>query len=29
VRAENVQQGLEAAARLGRSEGPLTGGDGI
>ena len=29
VRAENVQQALEAAARLGRSEGPLTGGDGI
>jgi len=29
VRAENVLQGLEAAARLGRSEGPLTGGDGI
>jgi len=29
VRIENVQQGLEAAARLGRSEGPLTGGDGI
>jgi sulfate adenylyltransferase large subunit len=29
VRAESVQQGMEAAARLGRSEGPLTGGDGI
>jgi sulfate adenylyltransferase large subunit len=29
VRAENVQQGMEAAARLGRAEGPLTGGDGI
>ena len=29
VHAENVQQALEAAARLGRSEGPLTGGDGI
>jgi sulfate adenylyltransferase large subunit len=29
VQAEDVQQGLEAAARLGRSEGPLTGGDGI
>ena len=26
VRAENVQQGLEAAARLGRSEGPLPAG---
>jgi hypothetical protein len=29
VQAEDVQQGMEAAARLGRSEGPLTGGDGI
>jgi sulfate adenylyltransferase large subunit len=29
VRAETVQQGMEAVARLGRSEGPLTGGDGI
>jgi sulfate adenylyltransferase large subunit len=29
VRAENVQQAMEAVARLGRSEGPLTGGDGI
>jgi len=29
VRVENVQQGMEAAARLGRSEDPLTGGDGI
>ena len=29
IRAEDVHQGMEAAARLGRSEGPLTGGDGI
>jgi hypothetical protein len=29
VRAENVQQAMDAVARLGRSEGPLTGGDGI
>jgi len=29
VRAENVHDGVEAASRLGRSEGPLTGGDGI
>ncbi|MCX6629822.1 MAG: sulfate adenylyltransferase subunit CysN [Candidatus Solibacter sp.] len=29
VCAEDVQQGMEAVARLGRSEGPLTGGDGI
>jgi sulfate adenylyltransferase large subunit len=29
VQAEDVHQGMEAAARLGRSEGPLTGGDGI
>jgi sulfate adenylyltransferase large subunit len=29
VRAETVQQGMEAVARLGLSEGPLTGGDGI
>ena len=29
VRAENVQQGMEAVARLGRPEAPFTGGDGI
>jgi hypothetical protein len=29
VRAENVQQAMEAAARLGRPEAPLTGGEGI
>ena len=29
VRAESVQQGVEAANRLGRSDGPLIGGDGI
>jgi sulfate adenylyltransferase large subunit len=29
VRAESVQQAMDAVARLGRSEGPLTGGDGI
>jgi hypothetical protein len=29
VRAESVQQGLEAAARQGRSDGPLLDGDGI
>jgi hypothetical protein len=29
VPAENVQQGMEAVARLGRPEVPLTGGDGI
>jgi len=29
VRAETVQQGMEAVARLGLSEAPLTGGDGI
>ena len=29
IRVDDVHQGMEAAARLGRSEGPLTGGDGI
>jgi hypothetical protein len=29
VRAENVQQGMEAVARLSRPEAPLTGGEGI
>jgi sulfate adenylyltransferase large subunit len=29
VQAEDVQQGMDAVARLGRAEGPLTGGDGI
>ena len=29
VRAENVPQGMDAVARLGRSQTPLTGGDGI
>jgi hypothetical protein len=29
VRAESVQQGVEAVARLGRSDGPLLDGDGI
>jgi sulfate adenylyltransferase large subunit len=29
VRAESLQQGMEAAARLGRSDGPLIGGEGI
>ena len=29
VRVENVQQGMEAVARVGRSESSLTGGDGI
>jgi hypothetical protein len=29
VRAETVQQGMEAAAHQGRSDGPLLDGDGI
>ena len=29
VRVENVQQGMDAVARMGRSESSLTGGDGI
>jgi subtilisin family serine protease len=29
VRAETVQRAMEAVARLGRQESPLTGGDGI